>query len=74
MIRMNVTIPEELVRELKHVKNKSRFIADAVRERFASIKWKRLEALMIEGYKATAKDDKKLNEDWGHTLRDGLND
>ena len=75
MIRMNVTIPEELVLELKHVKNKSRFISEAIKERFASLKWKRLEASMIEGYKATVKEDKKINEDWEkHTLQDGIDD
>ena len=75
MIRMNVTIPEELVRELKHVKNKSHFIAEAVKERFAALRWKRLEASMIEGYKAAARDDKKMNEEWEqHTLQDGMDD
>ena len=74
MIRMNVTIPEDLARELKHVKNKSRFIADAVRDRFSTLRWKRLEASMIEGYKAMAREDKKLNEEWDHTLQDGIND
>ena len=74
MIRLNVTIPEDLVRELKPIKNKSRFIADALRERFASIRWKRLEAQMIEGYKASAKDDKKISLDWDSAVGDGLND
>ena len=75
MIRMNITVPEELVRELKHIKNKSHFIAEAVRESFKTLKWKRLEALMIEGYKETANDDKKINEEWEqHTLQEGLDD
>ena len=74
MIRMNITVPDELVRELRHIKNKSRFIAEAVRERFAELKRSRLEALMIEGYKATAKEDRKINEEWAHALEDGLDD
>ena len=75
MIRMNVTIPDELVLQLRQLKNKSRFIAEAVRERFARLKQKRLEALLIEGYKATAKDDRKTNEEWENaTLTDGMDD
>ena len=75
MIRINITIPDELVRELRHIKNKSRFIAEAVRERFAELKRTRLETLMIEGYKASAKEDKKINEEWEQAaLQDGLDD
>ncbi len=70
-----VAMPADLVRELRRIKNKSRFIAEAVRERFAELKRNHLETLMIEGYKATAKEDEKINEAWErHTLRDGLDD
>ena len=75
MTRMNITVPDELVRELSHVKNKSRFIAEAVHARFETLKRSCLEALMIEGYKASAKGDRELNQEWERgTLRDGLDE
>lgn len=64
MNRLNITLPEELYEELKPIPNKSRFIADALRNQFNKIKRMKLDKLLIEGYKATKEEDKKLNEEW----------
>ena len=34
MVRLNIIIPEDVGRDLKRVKNKSRFIAQTLRDRF----------------------------------------
>ena len=64
MKRLNTTLPEELYEELKPIQNKSRFIAEALRDQFKKIKKLELDKLLIEGYKATKEEDKKLNEEW----------
>ena len=72
MVRMNITIPDDVAKELGHLKNKSRFIAEAVRERFKREQKRRREALLIEGYKSIADEDKRLGEEWGKAaLTDG---
>ena len=64
MKRLNITLPAELYEELKPIQNKSRFIAEALRDQFKKIKKLELDKLLIEGYKATKEEDKKLNEEW----------
>ena len=64
MIRLNITLQEELYKELKPIPNKSRFIAETLRDRLERQKKEKLDKLLIEGYKATKEEDKKLNEEW----------
>jgi len=64
MIRLNITLPDELVEQLKHEQNKSRFIAEALREKINRDKKKETERLMKEGYSTSSENDKKLNVDW----------
>lgn len=69
MKRLNITIPEELGKEIKNLPNKSRFIAEVLREKLERTKREKLDKLLIEGYKATKEEDKKINKDWeGVTL------
>ena len=67
MQRLNITIPDEIALKLKKQKNKSRFIAEALKEKFETEKKKQLELLMIEGYKATVKEDRQIYNDWENT-------
>ena len=62
--RLYITIPNELNQELETIPNKSRFIAEALREKLERGKKRKLETLLIEGYKATKKEDKKVNQEW----------
>ena len=71
MIRLNITMPEDLVEELKKVENKSQFISQALREKISKIKKQKIEKLLIEGYSQAAKKDKKIIKDWDSTLNDG---
>ena len=71
MRRLNITLPEELTQDLKTIPNKSRFIADAVKEKLEKERKRRLNELLIEGYKATKEEDKKLNEEWEKITLEG---
>ena len=57
-------MPEDLVKNLKHIQNKSRFIAQALREKFQREEKKRLEILLIEGYKKVSAEDKAVSREW----------
>ncbi len=64
MKRLNITLPEDVACEIEDTPNKSRFIAEALREKLERIKKEKLERLLLEGYKATNQEDKKINEEW----------
>lgn len=71
MKRLDITIPDELSLALEKIPNKSRFIAEAVKEKLETIKKQQLEKLLIKGYKATAKEDVDINQEWENaTLED----
>lgn len=71
MKRLNITLPEEVTQDLETIPNKSRFIADAVKEKLERERKRRLNELLIEGYKATKEEDKKLNEEWEEITLEG---
>ena len=64
MKRLNITLPEEIAQEIKDIPNKSGFISEAVKEKLDRINKEKLDKLLIEGYKATRKEDKEINQDW----------
>jgi len=64
-------MPEELVEQLRRVRNKSQFIAQALREKFQKEREKKLRGLLIEGYKSSAKEDRVVEKDWDATLNEG---
>ncbi|MGV8125306.1 MAG: hypothetical protein AB2L14_36625 [Candidatus Xenobiia bacterium LiM19] len=64
MKRLNITLPDELVVELKKKPSMSHFIAEALREKIRRERMREIDAALIEGYKATASEDKRLNEEW----------
>ena len=64
MTRMNITLPDEIAQKLSKKRNKSRYIAEALKEKFEKEKKREIERLMLEGYKATCREDKKLNSEW----------
>lgn len=67
MTRLNITLPDEIAKKLAVKPNKSRFIAEVLKERFERENQEKLEHLLIEGYKSTSYEDKKLNADWEKT-------
>lgn len=72
MVRLNITLPNEVAQELAVIRNKSQFIAQTLMERFKREKRQKLQKLLIEGYKASAQNDQELNQEWEKgTLNDG---
>ncbi len=64
MVRLNITLSDEIAKDLAGKQNKSRFIGDALKEKFERERKEKIEHLMMEGYKATYREDKKLNAEW----------
>lgn len=71
MKRLNITLPEKIAQELKDIPNKSSFISEAVKEKLDRINKEKLDQLLIEGYKATRKEDKEINQDWEKITLEG---
>ncbi len=71
MKRLNITVPDEIIKEIEDIPNKSQFIAVALKEKIEMIKKKELDNLLIEGYKATRNEDKKINDDWERVTFEG---
>jgi metal-responsive CopG/Arc/MetJ family transcriptional regulator len=69
--RLNITLPEKIAQEIKHIPNKSDFIAEAVKEKLERINKEKLDKLLIEGYKATRKEDKEINQEWEKITLEG---
>ena len=57
---------------LKSVKNKSSFIAEAIRERIEREDKANLMRELSEGYEIRKKEDKKISVEWDTTSEDGL--
>lgn len=64
MTRLNITLPDEIASELKKKPNKSRFIAEALKEKLRREKQSEINRLLEEGYKARAEEDAKLASEW----------
>jgi metal-responsive CopG/Arc/MetJ family transcriptional regulator len=73
MKRLNITIPEEINKELMDIPNKSAFISEAIKEKIDRIKKEELDRLLIKGYKATSMEDKEVDSEWENiTLEDWI--
>jgi glucose-6-phosphate-specific signal transduction histidine kinase len=69
MRRLNITLPDEIGQQIEAIPNKSRFIAEAIKERLERERRQKIDELLIEGYKATKEEDRRTNEEWeGITL------
>ena len=71
MKRFNITLPEEIAQEIKSIPNKSGFISEAIKEKLERINKEKLDKLLIEGYKATRKEDKEINQEWEKITLEG---
>ncbi len=73
MKKLNITIPEEINKELRDIPNKSAFISSAIKEKIDRIKKEELDRLLIKGYKATSVEDKEVDSEWENiTLEDWI--
>jgi metal-responsive CopG/Arc/MetJ family transcriptional regulator len=71
-VRVNITLPMEIAQMLRNVKNKSAFIAEAIRERIEREEKANLIKELAEGYKIRRKEDNELSLDWDTTSGDGI--
>ena len=71
-VRINITLPFEVAQMVENVKNKSAFIAEAIKERIEREEKANLIRELSEGYKIRKKEDTQLSLDWNDTSGDGL--
>ena len=68
-VRMNITLPTSLARELKQVtapRKRSRFISNAIAEKIKHLKEQQLDKLLVEGYQAARDEGMKLTQEFEH--------
>lgn len=70
--RLNITIPEDAYKILRGVKNKSSYIADAVRIKKQLEDKERARKALAAAYKEAAAEDYEEYKEWEATLKDGL--
>lgn len=71
MVRLNITLPDDLVKDLQRIENKSQFIADTLRERFKKDKKQLMIKKLKEAYQQAVKEDRKVAEEWDVASSDG---
>jgi len=71
-VRINITLPLEIANMLRDVKNKSSFIAEAIRERIERDEKTHLIKELAEGYRVRKSEDKESALEWDTTSGDGI--
>jgi metal-responsive CopG/Arc/MetJ family transcriptional regulator len=77
MVRMNITIPEELAQKLDQIvssRKKSQFIADSLRDRIQRIEEEERQKKLAEGYKARKEEALAIAEDFRSADLEGWDD
>lgn len=67
MIRMNITIPEDLAHRLDDLvglRGKSRFIAETLKDRIKRIEQEELQKILEEGYKTRKEESLSIAKDF----------
>ena len=65
MVRLNITLPEDLAIQLDELvgpRKKSRFIAEALRQRIKKIQEEKMQRLLEEGYRARREEGLSVAE------------
>jgi metal-responsive CopG/Arc/MetJ family transcriptional regulator len=74
MVRLNITLPEDLVRQLDKLvglRKKSRFITETLRQRIERIQNEELQKLLEEGYKATNEESLAITKEFNSVDLEG---
>jgi hypothetical protein len=69
-LKMNFTVPEDVVEALKTKVEKhkrSAFVAAAVRDRLKQLEAEKLQQSLIEGYQVRNAEDVTINQEWEET-------
>ena len=70
--RLNITLPEDVVKLLSGVKNKSAYIAEAIKEKKRIEEKEREKKKLETSYKLAAKEDYETYKELEGTLKNGL--
>ena len=70
--RLNITIPKEIMDQLKDKPNKSAFIAQAIVEKLRLEVRQKRDAELAQAYRQSAIEDKEIVADWDCATGDGL--
>jgi CopG family transcriptional regulator/antitoxin EndoAI len=76
-VRLNITLPKGLVQAMNRVtgpRKRSRFIAEAVRQRIEEKEKKAIDKLLEEGYQVTAKENLTLTKEFESADLEGWDD
>jgi len=74
VVRMNITLPEELARQLDKLiepKKKIQFIAKTLQQRIEKIQHEELQKTLEEGYKARKKESQSLAKEFEYADLEG---
>ncbi len=74
VVRLNITLPEELAQDLNNIvkpKSKSRFIAEALKQRLEKIRYDSLRDMLEEGYRARKDESHSLSKEFEQTDLEG---
>ncbi|MDP3048831.1 MAG: hypothetical protein Q8N12_05295 [Thermodesulfovibrionales bacterium] len=72
--RLNITLPEDAVKILSDVRNKSAYIAEAIRQKKMIEEKEKLKKKLESAYKLAAQEDYETYKDWEDMIQDGLED
>ena len=75
--RLNIVLPDALIREIDQVagrRKRSQFIADAVKRRIIDLEKDRLRREMAEGYRAARQEDEDLTKEFEAADLEGWDD
>ena len=64
MVNFNITMSQNLAGEFKRIRNKRRFIAEALREKLQKERKKINLKNLAKEYKQAAEEDRKVNAQW----------
>lgn len=72
--RLNITLPEDAAKILSDVRNKSAYIAEAIRQKKMIEEKEKMKKKLESAYKLAAQEDYETYRDWEDTTQDGLED
>jgi len=67
VVRLNITVPEDLANKLNRIagaRRKSQFISEAVKEKIEKIQHEELQRALEEGYKSRKKESLSMTEEF----------
>ncbi len=72
--RLNITLPEDVAKILSGIKNKSAYIADAIKQKKKMEEKEKMKKTLEAAYKESVLEDYETYKEWEDTIRDGLED